>query len=987
MNQGCDRYPRDERIAALLAALLAGFVFFFCLAPGVTLGDSGELVTAAYTFGVPHPPGYPLWTLLGFLWSHCIMVFGNPAWRVGVLSVVTGAALVGVLALTMIRVIRLLLASLPWSVFVPERQRHLIALTIGVSAALLFGFNRGVWHWACVAEMHALDIFMVVLMAYAFLAWISPPRQGRYLYAVAFLLGASFHVYRTTAPMMVSFLLSIVVIRALQCQRTVAEGGRFRDFMKNSAIVWEVGVAVLLSYGCVKILLWRLIIPTASVWNYHDWDYPGWALGGSALALGLLAVGWCTGWWRPWRALACAGCFLAGLALYLYVPLAASTNPPMNWGYAATRTGFIHMMHIGSYQRMIPSNFFTPDFGSGLACVAQSLAQQYSLPLSLFSLVSLPVMIFGWKRTTLFGRGVLIFLWLAMLANTLDCAIEVQNRSMAAAYLDGILVRCSAPAHLFATLLIGTGVAMCLSLVAMLRLKGVQTAVRWISVGLLVLPLVVFTRNWPACNQHRNDFGYLFGYRMFAPGGTYPPMEKNAVLFAGTDDGRFISTYMVFCESRMAPRNQFHGKPFDRSDVSVLSQNAFADTTYMSYIRDQYGFERRNSATVIQQFLGRDHTYPPEPIHIPKAEDSNKAFQQFSEDVQAGLIPSGPYIKLNNGRINALGVSGVMCINGILAHWIFDSNKNKHSFYVEESYVIPWMYPLLRPAGIIMKLETQPLPSPQENPQLWREIVARDRVYWNQLASELLARVDFRRNDDAQQCFSKLRVAIAGVYAFQGMNADAEYAFQQALQLYPQSSETRFRLADFYLGQRRYEEARTLMEALQKLEPGNVRAREFTTMIIASAKDDIRRQELEEQPGGQGGALNVDLTLELAAIYQRQGLDAEFEKLARSMMAVTNNLPPRAYPVLATLCRDARQWGIQENALRYCLQDNSNDFKLWVDLAFAELAQNKHEEALVAFGRAVEIGNDAARKLFQYDGRTVRLKSDARFQALVAAPH
>ncbi len=30
-------------------------------------GDSGDLITAAYLFGVPHPPGYPLYTFLGWL--------------------------------------------------------------------------------------------------------------------------------------------------------------------------------------------------------------------------------------------------------------------------------------------------------------------------------------------------------------------------------------------------------------------------------------------------------------------------------------------------------------------------------------------------------------------------------------------------------------------------------------------------------------------------------------------------------------------------------------------------------------------------------------------------------------------------------------------------------------------------------------------------------------------------------------------------------
>ncbi|MEI6169083.1 MAG: tetratricopeptide repeat protein [bacterium] len=326
-------------------------------------------------------------------------------------------------------------------------------------------------------------------------------------------------------------------------------------------------------------------------------------------------------------------------------------------------------------------------------------------------------------------------------------------------------------------------------------------------------------------------------------------MEKNAVLFAGTDDARFVSTYMVFCESHWSSRNQPHNKDFDRSDVYLLAQNALADATYMSALRDQYDFDRPTNTTVIQRLLGRDRAYPLRPILIPSAEDNTQAFRQYVADVQADRDsnPANPSINVTNGRIRVRGVGGVMHINGILAHWIFTRNKDQHPFYVEESYGIPWMYPNLQPAGIIMKLGPQPLPSPQENPQLWREIIDHDRAYWDQLASMLMARGDFRRNEDAKKCFSHLRGAIAGLYVFREMNADAEYAFRQALQLDPGNSESHFRLADLYLRQQRYAEARALMNAYQKLEPADTSARDFLASIAATEKDHIRRQDLEKR--------------------------------------------------------------------------------------------------------------------------------------------
>src|SRR6185436_6859252 len=46
---------------------------------------------------------------------------------------------------------------------------------------------------------------------------------------------------------------------------------------------------------------------------------------------------------REWAvALACGGAWLVGAAFYLYMPIAGMTDPPLNWGYPRTVTGFFH---------------------------------------------------------------------------------------------------------------------------------------------------------------------------------------------------------------------------------------------------------------------------------------------------------------------------------------------------------------------------------------------------------------------------------------------------------------------------------------------------------------------------------------------------------------------------------------------------------------------------------------------------------------------
>ena len=62
--------------------------------------------------------------------------------------------------------------------------------------------------------------------------------------------------------------------------------------------------------------------------------------------------------------------------------------------------------------------------------------------------------------------------------------------------------------------------------------------------------------HWSNNEQHEHWFGYWFGHDMFTPPfkasddkPIYPEMTKDAILYGGTDPGRFCPTYMIFCDS------------------------------------------------------------------------------------------------------------------------------------------------------------------------------------------------------------------------------------------------------------------------------------------------------------------------------------------------------------------------------------------------------------------------------------------------------
>lgn len=133
-------------------------VYGLTLAPSITWknggADSGDLVTAAFTGGIPHPPGYPLYTALAQIIIAIPM--GSIAYRVNWLSAIAAAITVVIL----FQVTVALFAN--WSSW---------SLGIAGATALFFGFTPLFWSQATFAEVYALNTLFVIATLAAYLGW------------------------------------------------------------------------------------------------------------------------------------------------------------------------------------------------------------------------------------------------------------------------------------------------------------------------------------------------------------------------------------------------------------------------------------------------------------------------------------------------------------------------------------------------------------------------------------------------------------------------------------------------------------------------------------------------------------------------------------------------------------------------------------------------------------------------------------------------
>ena len=129
----------------------------------------------------------------------------------------------------------------------------------------------------------------------------------------------------------------------------------------------------------------------------------------------------------------------------------------------------------------------------------------------------------------------------------------------------------------------------------------------------VAVPVQSVLAHWSENEQRGHLFGYWFGHDMFSPPfeddqgqPLYPEMARDAVLFGGTDPGRFNPTYMIFAESFIDPKDR-RDPDFDRRDVYLITQNALADGTYLAYIRAHYNRSTQLDPPFFQDLVRSEH--------------------------------------------------------------------------------------------------------------------------------------------------------------------------------------------------------------------------------------------------------------------------------------------------------------------------------------------------------------------------------------------
>ncbi|MEW6536559.1 MAG: DUF2723 domain-containing protein [Candidatus Auribacterota bacterium] len=176
------------RLPYVLLAVLLFSVYCYTLLPGIGYsGDTIKFQYAGWSLGVPHQPGYPLYVMLTWLFTH-LFPFGSIAYRANLFSAVCAVFSCLILMKILAEIIS-------------------VRMKTAFFISLIFGVTLTFWSQSVIAEVYTLNILFLGGVLYFFLRW-NATRKEVFFYAGCVVYGLSFSHH----PLMITVLPALVYL-------------------------------------------------------------------------------------------------------------------------------------------------------------------------------------------------------------------------------------------------------------------------------------------------------------------------------------------------------------------------------------------------------------------------------------------------------------------------------------------------------------------------------------------------------------------------------------------------------------------------------------------------------------------------------------------------------------------------------------------------------------------------------------------------------
>jgi len=233
-------YKKINNLLGWLCFIIASITYILTLEPSVSFWDCGEFISCAYRLQVAHQPGYPLFAMLGKMFS--LLSMGDNT-KVPYFTNMGSALASGATIMFLFWTITALAKKLLNKTRETIDQSHMIMIMgAGLVGALAFTYTDTFWFSAVETIVFALSSLCTAIVFWAILKWdahADEPGADRWLVFIAYVIGLSIGIH----------LLNLLTIPAISLVYYFRRGKNVTT--RNALLALLVGAIILVfvQYG------------------------------------------------------------------------------------------------------------------------------------------------------------------------------------------------------------------------------------------------------------------------------------------------------------------------------------------------------------------------------------------------------------------------------------------------------------------------------------------------------------------------------------------------------------------------------------------------------------------------------------------------------------------------------------------------------------------------------------------------------------------
>ncbi|HEY8960176.1 DUF2723 domain-containing protein [Chitinophaga sp.] len=243
-------FKRTNNMVGWVICIIACFVYIKTMEATGSLWDCGEFISSAYKVQIPHPPGAPLFVLLGRLFSMFLKP-SQAALGVNTMTALASGFTILFLFWTITHFARRLMVKAGEEI---SREKMIAIMGAGAVGALAYTFSDSFWFSAVEGEVYGMSSFFTAIVFWAILKWeheADEPYADRWIVLIGYLLGLSIGVH----------LLNLLTIPAMVMVYY------FRRFKVTG---WGTFWAFIIGCGITGLVQKYLIQDTVKASGYMD---------------------------------------------------------------------------------------------------------------------------------------------------------------------------------------------------------------------------------------------------------------------------------------------------------------------------------------------------------------------------------------------------------------------------------------------------------------------------------------------------------------------------------------------------------------------------------------------------------------------------------------------------------------------------------------------------------------------------------------------